>query len=375
MLQLEKYRGSRSRFACPACNSKKQFARYVDDSGEYIDETVGRCNRESSCGYHLTPKEYFSSRSVQCSTFEHLSKLNAPNKMNELNTLNTLNTLNAFEQFQTIDNSFVVRSLVHNGINRFLLFLESFIDAQLVFEMARRYFIGSTKTGKTCFWQIDRKGRARTGKIISYDAATGKRSRSVNPNWIHYELKRAGALPESFQHQLCFFGEHLLRTEKQKPIAIVEAEKTAAIASIFIDDFVWLGVGGKSHLKADKLRRFGTRKIVLFPDADGFDLWEREAADARAARMDVTTSRIIEDTATSEEKKSGFDLADYLTRSERHASVWNARADSYNEKVERVKADESLFDCFNEMIDERIAIAETENLQAEDYRTIVEYVC
>ncbi len=382
MPQLEKYRGSRSRFKCPSCGHKNKFARYIDDAGEYIDESVGRCNRESSCGYHLTPKDFYQSRGVQCSTAERLNRVNARNKMNglnglnKMNTLNTLNAVNAVEQFETIDNSFVVRSLEGNHENRFLNFLLSFIDAEYIFEMARRYFIGATRDGKTCFWQIDKKGRARTGKIISYIETTGKRDKNVNPSWIHYELKRHKLLPDSFQHQICFFGEHLLRQNSSKPVAVVEAEKTACVASVFIDDFIWLACGGKSYLKADKLRRFGQRKIVLFPDADAFDLWEREAADARAMRMDVTTSRIIEDAATAKEKKQGFDLADYLIRGEVAARKWNAFADAYNEKVNAVLEDSDLFDYFNEMLDERIAFmdSEAEAIKAENIRTIVSYI-
>lgn len=30
-------------------------------TGNYIDENVGRCNRENKCGYHFTPKAFFQS--------------------------------------------------------------------------------------------------------------------------------------------------------------------------------------------------------------------------------------------------------------------------------------------------------------------------
>lgn len=385
MPKLEKYKGTRSRYICPSCGRKNQFARYIDDSGEYVGEEVGRCNRESSCGYHLTPKEHFDRLGVRRSFPEQANRMNRENKMSDLNTVNRMNSVNTMnaansfeqvEQFETIDNSFVVRSLEHNAKNRFLIFLSSFIETEYIFEMARRYFIGATKDGKTVFWQLDQKGRARTGKIISYLETTGKRDKKTNPNWVHYELKRHKLLPESFQHQLCFFGEHLLRTNPSKPVAIVEAEKTACVASIFIDDFIWLATGGKSYLKADKLRRFRNRKIVLFPDADGFELWEREAADARAMKLNVTTSRMIEDAATSEEKKNGFDLADYLIRGEIKARQWNAVADAYNERVNDILEDADLFEHFNEMLDERLALcdSETVTVKPENLRIMLDYI-
>ena len=43
---LEKYHGVGSRHECPQCHDKHSFAYYVDDNGNIIDKTVGRCNHE-----------------------------------------------------------------------------------------------------------------------------------------------------------------------------------------------------------------------------------------------------------------------------------------------------------------------------------------
>jgi rubredoxin len=60
-LTLEKYKGLGSRHTCPACGAKKVFVRYVDtETGRYLADHVGRCNRESNCGYHFKPKDYFA---------------------------------------------------------------------------------------------------------------------------------------------------------------------------------------------------------------------------------------------------------------------------------------------------------------------------
>ena len=61
---LEKYRGIRSRYTCPQCGRKYVFTRYIDtETNQYIADDVGKCNRLDKCGYHYTPKQYFSDNS------------------------------------------------------------------------------------------------------------------------------------------------------------------------------------------------------------------------------------------------------------------------------------------------------------------------
>ena len=60
-LILEKYKpGGGNRYTCPSCGRRKCFTRYIrTNDGEYIDESCGKCDHDSSCGYHYTPKEFF----------------------------------------------------------------------------------------------------------------------------------------------------------------------------------------------------------------------------------------------------------------------------------------------------------------------------
>lgn len=38
---------------------RKSFVRYIDrESGRYVNEDVGKCDHENSCGYHLRPKDF-----------------------------------------------------------------------------------------------------------------------------------------------------------------------------------------------------------------------------------------------------------------------------------------------------------------------------
>ena len=74
---LERYRGISTRYTCPQCGRKHTFTRYIDteNNNNYLSERVGKCNRLDKCGYHYTPKQYFTDNpwlredSVQCPVF------------------------------------------------------------------------------------------------------------------------------------------------------------------------------------------------------------------------------------------------------------------------------------------------------------------
>jgi hypothetical protein len=57
---LEKYQGRATRHECPNCHDAHSFTFYIDERGDVLNEDVGMCNHVSSCGYHYTPKQYFS---------------------------------------------------------------------------------------------------------------------------------------------------------------------------------------------------------------------------------------------------------------------------------------------------------------------------
>ena len=213
MLTLEKYKTRATRHDCPACGQKNVFARYVEEAGEYLTDDVGRCNRESKCGFHWTPKEHFADHPT-----ERAQRLFQPRAVPPLRIV--------ADSFGIIPPIHLEQSLTGYDRNGLVQFLLTRFDAATVNQAVARYLIG-TDSGRCVFWQVDQQGRIRTGKLIAYNPATGKWRKDTNPNWSHAELKKCGALPESFELAQCFFGEHLLRADAGAPVAIVEAEKTA----------------------------------------------------------------------------------------------------------------------------------------------------
>ena len=196
---------------------------------------------------------------------------------------------------------------------------------QSIDEVCERYKIGSTKGGDVIFWQIDIDGKVRTGKIMQYNPATGKRVHNASGaiDWVHNKLKRAGTVPQDFNLRQCYFGEHLLSSQPDSTIAIVESEKTAIIASVLMPQYIWIAAGNINGLTLDKSSALKGRSVILFPDLSkelptrptAFVQWSRRAAEIRRVYdCKVVVSDILERIATDEEKESGLDIADYLIR-------------------------------------------------------------
>ncbi len=195
--------------------------------------------------------------------------------------------------------------------NNFAKFLNSRFGADATSEVIARYFVGTSKyfPGGNIFWQIDFEGRVRGGKIMAYNPSTGKRDRDKSPTWAHKAAKI-----QDFVLGQCFFGEHLLSKRPTAPVCIVESEKTAILASIYLPGSVWVACGGKDQLSQKKCAVLIGRTVTLWPDAGAYQLWMDRARELNKAGYSVRVSNLIETLATDAERANGFDLADYLLR-------------------------------------------------------------
>ncbi|GAB6395408.1 MAG: hypothetical protein MdMp024_1720 [Bacteroidales bacterium] len=176
----------------------------------------------------------------------------------------------------------------------------------------RMYGVGTAKSGATIFWQLDADNNVRTGKIIHYKP-DGHRNHDVNINWAHTALKLT-----DYNLSQCLFGLHLLRGNN-KPVAIVESEKSAVIGSIYHPRYVWLATGGKQNFRlieeAAAAGYFDGRKVKLVPDLKATADWEAKAQELRnKCKLDISVYKDLERRATEEERADGLDIADFLLR-------------------------------------------------------------
>lgn len=212
----------------------------------------------------------------------------------------------------TIPYEYVTRSLSFDPKkSSFTIFLETVLDPMVVEGLVDQYQLGLTKAGDVIFFQIDKEGRCRTGKVMKYDPVTGHRIKDDSSKcpitWIHALMKRKGLLPEEWELTQCLFGEHLLTKYPDRTVALVESEKTAVICAGFIPEYVWLATGGKTSL-GNKLDVLSGRKVVAFPDVDAYDYWRERLVDY----PNIIISDYLQKVAGNDPSSSHMDLADLI---------------------------------------------------------------
>ena len=226
--RLQPYKGISTRHTCPECKQKRCFSRYIDTEGKIqFPSYVGRCDHEQRCGYHYTPSDYFRDNP---SAQEQLSEKREPIFIPKV--------AEQPKPISYIPSEIVQASMQHYETNNLFRFLCLKFGREQTMELMRRYHVGTSKhwQGATVFWQKDCKDRVRTGKIILYNPQTGKRVKQpfCHVTWVHSALHLT-----DFNLRQCFFGEHLLTSEKNKPVGLVESEKTRPSASFQMVSIWW----------------------------------------------------------------------------------------------------------------------------------------
>ena len=296
---LERYRGRGSRYTSPQCGRKYAFTRYIDNTNnQYVADNVGKCNRLDKCGYHYTPRQYFDDnpwrRDDSCSNFqkhrgfEQIEQKEPPQP----------------KQPCTLPEWVATASLGRDSAH--MRWLRATYGVAAAERVAELYKPGGVDD-KVVFWQRDVEGRIRTGKIMEYDAATGRRLKgSGTIDWVHALMRREGVLPAEWELTQSLYGEHLLRTMPTATVAIVEAPKTAHVGSILLPDLVWVAVDSLSGLTAERLRPLKGRNVILFPDeGKGFSVWSAKVEEiAREVGFNYRVSGIMEG------REEGADIAD-----------------------------------------------------------------
>ena len=320
-------RGSKKHI-CPEC-AQRRFVRYFDTiKGGYLPQQYGRCDRESSCTYHLNPYlDGYAKTTREGAQGDRWRPKRKPQPKPEP----------VFIPFDVIKQT--LQGYDRNTFIQNLLTRVAFpFDNSDIEQAIALYYLGTVcngyRAGAVTFPFIDISGNVRAVQVKQFDTANHTtatdflhaiidkhhtRSSRPLPGWL-------AAYNSQDKRVSCLFGEHLLKKYPLNPVALVEAPKTAVYCSLYFgfpvvnEKLIWLAVYNKSSFSIDKLKPLKGRDVYTFPDLskDGntFREW-KEKANSIENQMPGTKfifSDLLEQLANESDRVKGNDIADYLIR-------------------------------------------------------------
>ncbi len=191
--------------------------------------------------------------------------------------------------------------------NNFIKFLGTLFTPVEVQKAIQKYLIGSWSDwrGVTVFWQIDQHERVHHGKLMFYNAETGKRVKRKDGNGIFSSVRSRLKL-DKIGFSQCLFGLHLI-DENTKVVALIESEKSAITMSLFKPEYSWMSTGGKGNFNFQFLKPIREFKIVAFPDKGVYDKWLEKANELNGFGFNIVVNDWLEQQI---EFEAGTDLAD-----------------------------------------------------------------
>lgn len=324
---------------CPDCN-KKAFVLYIDtETGEYLPEQYGRCDRESKCSYHLNP--YLDGYAKAIWEQENGNRSELPNNWKPQRKKVTPQPTPepVFFDFDTFKQTLQRERYEKNTFIQNLFYRVQFpFEADEVTKVIQLYRLGTVangyRAGANTFPFIDIKGNVRAVQVKQFD----EQNHTTGTDFLHsiiekHHTRNNKPLPkwlEAYTKQdkriSCLFGEHLLSKYHSNPVALVEAPKTAVYGTLYFglpetpESLIWLAVYNKSSFSFDKLKVLQGRFVYVFPDLskDGstFKEWETKAKEYESRLPDThfIFSDLLEQLAPKRDKSKGNDLADYLIK-------------------------------------------------------------
>ena len=336
-------KGSRKHF-CPACN-KKRFVRYVDTkTGEYLPEQYGRCDREANCPQQEYNNPYLDGYAKAIWEQEQkvtgVTKVTVPKQKYFRTQPKPQPTPEpVFFHFETF-----LRTLERERYEKNTFIQNLFYRVQFPFEVdgvtkvIQLYRLGTVangyRAGANTFPFIDIKGNVRAVQVKQFD----EQNHTTGTDFLHsiiekHHTRNNKPLPEWLEAYTkqdkrisCLFGEHLLSKNPNKPVALVEAPKTAVYCWLYFNkskfpiynNCIWLAVGAKGYLNFDVAKILKGRFVYVLPDLskDGstFKEWETKVKEyeSRLPGTRFIMDDLLEKYGTPEQREQGADIADVL---------------------------------------------------------------
>jgi len=318
---------------CPNCD-KKRFVKYIDtETGEYLPDQYGRCDREINCPQQDWNNPYLDSYAKAIWEQEQDNKTDwkpqPPKRIKK--SVNKPKT--AFIPVEVLNRTragYEQNTFIQNLLTRVTFPFE----VQDIEKVISLYHLGTIQNGyrkgANTFPFIDVKGNIRAVQVKQFD----EQNHTTGTDFLHsiiekHHTRNNKPLPEWLEAYnknetkvSCLFGEHLLNKYPYNPVALVEAPKTAIYSTLYFGfpeqptNLLWLAVYNLSSLNLDKCKALKGRIVYLFPDLGAFDNWSNKATEIQK-RLQGTyfqVSDLLEQFAPQQDKEQGKDIADYLIK-------------------------------------------------------------
>lgn len=283
-----KLREGSKKETCPRCGEKR-FKPYIDvTTNNVISTDCGRCDRESSCGYHKPPRELGNFSDYHKPTRRR-------NKTTESKEIDYRIKEIKVIDFSDITNLRTAQDLQSEMFFGFLRKTFSLLEANVAIDLYQLGSYNNSYGNRYCaFPYIDTEHNLRNIKVIQY----GENGKRMKHEFASYFLIKGA--------DLCLFGEHLLSQYPEKPVCIVESEKTAVIGSIIYPENLWLATGGSNMLRRSDIKiTCYNRDLTIYPDVGKYTDWYSKLLDWKA-----NIRAVIDITELGYETNSGDDISD-----------------------------------------------------------------
>lgn len=290
-----KLKNVRPAMRCPQCG-RKSFSPYVDSqSGEILGETIGMCSHKVSCGYHRPPKKEDIGGNAPISQY-----------------IKEIDTREPFLLDPSIYDKLKQNSLSDN----FSANLRGYFPN--ADEVLKKYGVVCGSVGRkyvnfTGFPYIQQDGTLKSVKMMMYredlHRAKDEEGNGI-VNWLHYFN---GFDSKTQKFEACWFGEQLIENSDYDYIGVVESEKTCIIATCCVPSVLWLACGSIGNKKQIIGKGLKGKKVVFFPDANGFENWREWVMTQRCATWKVSS--------LPKSLSGGDDIADVLLKDADYGQV------------------------------------------------------
>lgn len=298
---------------CPQCGQRR-YVHYIDTlTGKPLPYQYGRCNREVSCGYHLNP---------YTDGYGREDKTNRPPRRMNLNPFLSLNKPKR-DNSPTIPFSALKSTQIEPLNSTFAQSLIARYGGRAVEAVFRLFFVGSYRE-YTTFPFIDENARIQAIQCKRFNTDLHTDRGRYGTTFIHAIMKDSWT--EEYRKRdkfvTCLFGQHLLSIYPHLPVVLVEAPKSAIVGMLTYglpEDGkpIWLATYNSTSYTEEKVRCLAGRNVTIFADtSDGdktFAEWERRTRHFESLfGGNWECSTLLQEYASDEEKKKGYDIADYL---------------------------------------------------------------